>query len=196
MVTRWLRSTTFLAMAFAALAGLTLGAATTGAQGTATPDAALPRAETPHPAHIHSGTCEELGEVVYPLQEVTGVLISPEASPVPTQAVDVVASPPAEMSNEVAAESITTVDVSLDDLLASEHAINVHESPENIQNYIACGNVTGEATDGELRIELMELNESGFSGNAVLVDNDDGTTTVTVTLVEAGGEGVLATPES
>ncbi len=191
---RLLRPTPFLTTAFASMAALLFGVVAISAQGTATPEA-LPRAGEPHPAHIHTGTCDDLGEVVYPLNPVSGALISPGASPVATQAVDVPATPAVGMG-EVAAQSVTTVDVALEDILAEEHAINAHESAENIQNYIACGDVTGEPEDGELTIELEELNDSGFTGGAVLVDNGDGTTTVTVTLVEAGGEGVIGTPEA
>ena len=35
--------------------------------------------------------------------------------------------------------SVTTVEVALTDLSAGGYAINVHESAENIGNYIACG---------------------------------------------------------
>ena len=37
--------------------------------------------------------------------------------------------------------SMTTVDASLADLLGGERAIVVHESDENIGNYILCGDV-------------------------------------------------------
>ena len=37
--------------------------------------------------------------------------------------------------------SQTLVDATLDDLLAQPYAINVHESQDNIQNYIACGDL-------------------------------------------------------
>ncbi len=191
MSKRWLKSISFITTLFASVAILLFGAAAISAQGTATPEA-LPRAEGAYPAHIHLGTCDELGEVVYPLTEVTGVLISPGASPVATQVIEVAASPPAE-TGEVAAQSITDVDVALDDIIAEDHAINVHESAENIQNYIACGDVTGEVEDGELTIELEELNDSGFTGGAVLTDNGDGTTTVTVTLVDTNDEA-MGTP--
>jgi len=96
----------------------------------------------------------------------------------------------------VAAQSITDVDVALEDILADDHAINVHESVENIQNYIACGDVTGEVEDGELAIELQELNDSGITGGALLTDNGDGTTTVTVTLVDVNDAEAMGTPES
>lgn len=157
---------------------------------------------TAHPAHIHSGTCEELGDVVFPLNDVAplGVDVAPASTP------DAMAASPeagvdgtpvaadAAGAGEVVAESTTEVEASLDDILAAEHAINVHERAENIQNYIACGNLTGPATDGELLVELQELNDSEFTGEAHLVDNGDGATTVTVTLMTTGDAS--GTPES
>lgn len=156
----------------------------------------------PFPAHIHSGTCEELGDVVFPLLDLEpfGNQGSPVASPSLALAATPAASPvPAspvgtpEAANEVLAQSSTEVAASLDDILAAEHAINVHESAENIQNYVACGDLTGTATDGQLTIELQELNESLLVGDAVLVDNGDGTTTVTVRVMVPEGTGDLGT---
>jgi Cu/Zn superoxide dismutase len=68
-------------------------------------------ADTPQPAHIHSGTCAELGDVVHPLTNVEG------------------------------GASETTVAAPLADLQAAAFAINVHESEEAIQNYVACGEI-------------------------------------------------------
>jgi Cu/Zn superoxide dismutase len=68
-------------------------------------------ADTPQPAHIHSGTCAELGDVVHPLANVEG------------------------------GASETTVAAPLADLQAAAFAINVHESEEAIQNYVACGDL-------------------------------------------------------
>ena len=82
---------------------------------------------------------------------------------------------------------------SLDDLLGAEYAINAHESVDNIQNYIACGDLTGSPTDGMLEIDLAEQNGSGLSGKAVLQDNGDGTTTVTVWLMHSN---MMGTPEA
>lgn len=143
----------------------------------------------PFPAHIHSGTCDELGDVVFPLADLApfGNQASPMASPSLAVASTPVASPVAATpvgspaaEQEVLAESSTEVAGSLDEILAAEHAINVHESAENIQNYVSCGDLTGTATDGMLHIELQELNESFLVGQADLMDNGDGTTTVTV----------------
>ena len=135
---------------------------------------------TAHPAHIHSGTCDTLGDIVFPLNDV----ISGDSASTP------VATPSLAMASTPVAgstlQSTTTVDAALDDIISGGHAINVHESVERIDVYIACGDVTGEATDGMLTVELQELNESGFSGEAMLTDNGDGTTTVEIHLMQTG----------
>jgi len=160
---------TFLAVGTGGIVAGTVGLRSGLSQG-ATPTS-LP--EALHPAHIHAGTCDELGDVVYPLNDVASLVA--DATPAAVAGAD-----------EAIAQSTTTVDASLDDLLAAEHAINVHESAETIGTYIACGNLTGPATDGELMVDLEELNGSGYTGEAHLVDNGDGTTTVTVTLMSTG----------
>jgi len=139
-------------------------------------------AGTAHPAHIHSGTCDTLGDVVFPLMDVT----LPERT---------MASPEATPDIDLVAESVTTVEVALDDILAAEHAINVHLSAEEIGTYIACGDITGEPADGMLDVDLEELNGSGYTGQATLVDNDGETTTVTVTIIQTAQQGTpVATP--
>lgn len=138
-----------------------------------------------HPAHIHTGTCDTLGDVVYPLNEVAlpgRTVATPE---------DVVSSTPVAVN--LVAESITTVDAPLEDLLATEHAIDVHLSADEIGTYIACGDITGDPVDGLLDVELMELNDSGYMGQATLVDNDGESTSVTVTIMETG---MMGTPEA
>ena len=154
-----------------ALAGIQAVAA----QDTATP-AALPAGATARPAHVHLGTCDDLGEIAYPLNDVT---------PVETTAGE---------SVQPDGQTTTSVDATLDDLLAADHAINVHESAENIGVYIACGEITGEPASGQLSIALRELNDSGVVGEAVLEDAGDGTTTVSITLAAAESAPALATP--
>jgi len=66
------------------------------------------------PAHIHKGSCEKLD---------------------PT---------PAYGLNDVrAGTSTSTVDVKLDDLINETVVINVHESTENVERYVACGVISG-----------------------------------------------------
>lgn len=128
-----------------------------------------------HPAHIHQGTCDTLDpNPAFPLSNVSGDFLNGDT---PTVGDEVGAS---EESLTVEG-STTTVEVSLDELLASEYAINVHESAENAQNYIACGNVSGHMTGDFLVVGLAELNDSGYSGVAFLTPGD-GTTTVSVYL--------------
>ncbi len=65
-----------------------------------------------HPAHIHQGTCANLNPAPqYPLTDV------------------------------VDGVSVTTVAAQLTQILSSPHAVNVHQSPQNIQMYIACGDI-------------------------------------------------------
>ncbi len=154
--------------AVAALAALSLLAPVAIAQ---TPVAG----DGPHPAHIHTGTCAELGEVVLPLTEV--------------------AAPDGEQSGAESALPIktshTVVEAPLEEIIAGGHAINVHLSAEEIGEYIACGDiggvVTAEDEDGEmeLTIALGELNGSGHVGVAWLGANGD-QTEVSVTLIEPG----------
>jgi hypothetical protein len=169
-----------------------------------------------HPAHIHSGTCDTLGDVVFPLENLTGEgmmgtpmagegMMGTPAGEGSTESADASGTPAAGMEMEgeeemgqVVAMSTTDVQASLDDILAAEHAINVHESEEAIEVYIACGEITGTAENGELEVYLNELNDSGYTGEAILRDNGDGTTTVDVMLMQSGEmEGMAeATPSS
>jgi plastocyanin len=126
--------------------------------------------DAPHPAHIHSGTCDNLGDIVAPLSDVTE-LTAGESFGVPTAV--------------LVKQSETDVALPLGDILSAPHAINVHESAEAIQNYIACGDIGGRVIDGDLVIGLRELNDSGHHGVAVLEGDDDGTD-VKVYLAEEG----------
>ncbi len=164
------RSTRALSILTAALL-LTLGVvlAPTGASAQ---DAAM----SAHPAHVHAGTCAELGDVVFPLSDVGSSLMMDGT---PMAMGDMMGA-----TDAIAVEwSVTSVAAPLADIVAGGHAINVHESAENIGNYIACGNIGGTMMgDSDLAIGLGTLNDSGYSGIARLHDNGDGTTTVTVYL--------------
>jgi plastocyanin len=127
-------------------------------------------ADAPHPGHIHSGSCDNLGDIVAPLTDVTELTAG-----------EVFGAGSAILVKE----SQTDVALPLGDILSAPHAINVHESAEAIQNYIACGDIGGRVIDGDLVIGLRELNDSGHHGVAVLEDDDDGTD-VTLYLAEEG----------
>ncbi|MCL4398028.1 hypothetical protein M1403_03335 [Patescibacteria group bacterium] len=67
---------------------------------------------TPQPAHIHIGVCPNPGAVKYPLSDV------------------------------VSGQSTTVINATLEDFKNMEPlAINVHQSPNDIQTYVACGDI-------------------------------------------------------
>src|SRR5262249_3362375 len=70
----------------------------------------------------------------------------------------------------------------------------VHESKDQIQVYIACGNIGGNPTNGDLVIGLEERSNSGYTGIAVLHPRED-TVVVTVYLSE-GLAGEAESPEA
>ena len=182
---------------FALVLALVGGSAAVSGQGT---PGASPAASTGpvHPAHIHAGACPEPGDVVFPLENVVELDHSGMATP------DAMSSPmadagmsgtPMAADSMIALGSTTVVEASLDDILGAEHAINVHQSPEELAVYVACGDITGEAENGELVVELGQLNDSGVEGQATLTDNGDGTTTVVLELHHVG-MSMEGTPES
>ncbi len=150
----------FAALAMAGPAGL-----------AQTPVASPVSGEPSHPAHIHTGTCDTLGDVVVPLtnlEPMAGEAVGPDSA----HSVDV---------------SRTMVDLPLDDIIAGGHAINVHLSDEEIGTYIACGDIGGVLEDEggrtHLIIGLGELNDSGHTGVAWLgADGDQ--TEVVIQLIE------------
>lgn len=158
---------------------LVLAAATAMSASLGAPVRAQNAGEAPHPIHIHTGTCDNLGDVVFPLTDVklntAGETFGSPAIPVE--------------------ESETEVAVTLNDLLSSPHAINIHESTDAIQNYIACGNIGGRVVDGDLEIGLREVNGSGHYGVAKL-DGDDDHVEVEIYLAwdseQAGGDKAAA----
>ena len=83
------------------------------------------------PAHIHKGSCDKLD---------------------PTPAYG--------LSDVKAGKSTSTVDVKLDDLIDDAVVINVHESAENVERYVACGIVS--SGDGEGYDPLGHDKESDY----------------------------------
>ena len=142
-----------------------------------------------HPAHIHSGSCAELGEVVFPLTDVA----LPEGEMMG-----------AEGGHPVEISDTNLPDVPLQTILDGQHAVNIHLSADEIGTYIACGNIGGivnsrENGEGqEISVGLADLNESGYVGVAWLGDDGNGGTNVGLTLVNLdemrGNSGMAATP--
>jgi hypothetical protein len=163
--------------AFIAVASLAMLVPTGFAQtpvGEATPVGDMMGMEAPHPAHIHTGTCDTLGDVLVPLTDVADAASMGERS--------------GPESAHHAKMSYTVVDLPLRDIIDGGHAINVHQSADAIDVYIACGDIGGVVTtdeDGaeELIVVLGELNDSGHVGVAWL-GAKGGQTEVAVFLIE------------
>jgi hypothetical protein len=128
---------------------------------------ATPEAEdilAARPAHIHTGTCDEVGEVVAPLTDLGGAIggdrVGQVRRAIPAQS------------------SFTSVPLTLDAILGADHVVNVHLSAEEIGTYIACGEIGGRLSpEGAVIIGLRELNNSGFTGIAYLAPGADGAST-------------------
>ncbi|HET7094732.1 MAG TPA: hypothetical protein VFI22_14670 [Thermomicrobiales bacterium] len=158
------------------------------------------------PNHIHNGTCAALGEIVVPLAPLThpgaGAMGGAMASPMAGMAM---ATPMASatMGKEILVlAGVTKAPMSLNDILASPHAIQIHNA-QDLTKYLACGDLVGTPTDqGDLFVGLGEQNGSGLSGIAWLHDDGSGSgTTVTVMVAEFGSHvegmgGAMATPSA
>jgi len=168
---RWV---TIVVAATAMIGLITAGGPAAVAQ-DATPQAE--QGQIPRPAHIHVNDCANIGDVVAPLNDLTA----------PTgQRVGVRRAFEAE-------SSFTTVPMTLDQILASDHSLNVHMSADQMNVYIACGDLGGVLTpDGALVIGLAEQNNSGYTGIAYLSPGSDGASTdvsVFIAPVVGGGRG-------
>ena len=83
----------------------------------------------PRPAHIHTGNCDEIGEVVAPLTDLTGASGGDRVG---------------QARRAIPAESsFTSVPLPLDAMLGDDHVVNVHLSADKIDTYIACGEIGG-----------------------------------------------------
>lgn len=143
------------------------------------PSAQAQEASPSRPSHIHVGDCDELGEVIQPLTLLT----------VPTGEV-------LGNSDAVVAEAaFTIIPQTLDALLASDHALKVHLSREQIQVYLACGDIGGSVdANGALIVGMKEVAGSGYAGIAYLQPAAGGGTSVSVMIARVlpGGEGAAA----
>jgi hypothetical protein len=109
---------------------------------------------------IHEGVCGavEPGAVVVELTDLT----APDTDAM--MDVDVI----------VAETSSTVIDLTLDELMASEHAIIAY-SDDDARTPVACTVIGGELNDnGELVLGLQEVDDSGFAGIVYLRDSDQG----------------------
>jgi hypothetical protein len=137
---------------------------------------ALAHEEHGHPTRIHEGTCEALGPVAFRLNGVGGS-VDVDNAPVAT---------PTAVNSDSAHQvlvSETTIDGTVEDLLASELAVMIYESDEAM-DAVACGNVGGALNGNTLVTGLAEAKVPGHIGFALF--RSEGNQTVVLVLLGHG----------
>lgn len=120
-----------------------------------------------HPARIHEGTCDDLGRVAYRLNGV-GANVDLDGAPLATpEAIN-------PRTSYQIMTSETTIDWQIAGLLASDHAVMIYESDDNM-NAIACGNIGGAMDGDRLITGLAEARIPGHLGFALFQPEADGT---------------------
>jgi len=131
-----------------------------------------------HPAHIHVGSCSNLDpNPMAPFNDV-GPQMKDDKLPTSEDMKGSLTAAPVEYSQT------EDVEASFDDILAEAHALNVHESAQNAENYIACGDIGGAVIDDTVTIGLQEQNGSGYTGVAIIEKDGDDHVKVTVYLTK------------
>jgi plastocyanin len=136
-------------------------------------------------AHIHAGTCDELGIVVYSFPNLKTYRLDE-----------------GEEAGLGAIELITgTTQTPLSGLFGEPFSVHVHESAQNKQTYIACSEIGSRPGDpwsenDGLTLRAVEQNGSGYSGFTTLRPTADGGTQVTIAIAasSAATEAAAAQP--
>ena len=130
-----------------------------------------------HPARIVAGSCEEPGEIVAVLSDVSPETKVDAAAPAGAQTFVQALDVPVKAS-------FTTVSMALADIVARGHALIVHAGAGDPETSLACGDIGGFALDTtDLQVGLGETGGSGTAAISWLHDNGDGTTTVSIVIL-------------
>src|SRR5215213_11331848 len=155
------------------------------ASATAGPSGNLEPVEPSRLAHIHAGTCDELGIVVYSFPDLKTYRLDE-----------------GDQSGIGAVELITgTTKTPLSELFGEPFSVHVHESAQNKQTYIACSDIGSKPADpwsesDGLTLRAVEQKGSGYSGFTTLRPTADGGTQVTMAIAasSAATEAAAAQP--
>jgi len=131
---------------------------------------------TPHPAAVQRGPCPGIGALVAPLGDVSSRLLVDGVATF-TEPVGPAGAIPVQ-------SSVTTIPTAYADLVTADHHIVVLASADEPTTPILCGDIGGmQMGPTDLAIGLGALGESGFTGIAMLHDDGDGSTRVSVYIV-------------
>lgn len=134
------------------------------------PSGNLQPVENSRLAHIHAGTCADLGIVIYSLPDIRTYRVEEDDSGV--GAIELIQG---------------TANVPLIDLFGEPFSVHIHESAQTKQVYIACSDIGAQPppewteADG-LVLAATEQNDSGFSGFTTLKPAPNGGTAISVAL--------------
>lgn len=137
-------------------------------------------------AGIHEGTCASPGAMI---EDIDDLEIDDDRR-TPTIAGTAVAGPVYEEDEDL--------DVSLETLTGAPHVVLVRASDDSSAPAVACGEITGEPTNGTLRVPLAEVDGSGITGVATFRpdddDDDDDDDELEVLIQVHRGGGMASTP--
>jgi hypothetical protein len=81
-------------------------------------------------------------------------------------------------------QSSGPIDLALDDLANDEHVVAVHASDEEFGTIVACGQIAGVKEEGKLVIALAPVGENTVVGIAILEEDGDDQTQLTVYVLD------------
>jgi hypothetical protein len=169
--------------AFALVPGMLLG-------GSALAQDATP-ASTPlgpsegYPVAIHQGSCDDLtAEPSFEIANAVTVGVGGEGE------VETVGG---SEGAPIITDATATVDSSLNDIAEQGSAVAVHASEDEYDTIVACGNVAGIKEEGKVVIPINSGENSTVVGVAILEEDGDDKTNVTVYLFDTRDEQA-ATP--
>jgi len=172
------------------LAVLLASTAASGAAQEATADATPGGPSEGYPVAIHEGSCDQ------PTTEPAWEIGNAVTFGVDQDQPDVIGS---AVTRIVAATS-SDLDFSLDSANDTDYVIAIHASPEDQDTIVACGQVAGIRSEGQLVVSLAAVGESEVSGIAIFDEDSngglglsEGQTRVTVYIV-VPSDGDEATP--
>jgi plastocyanin len=141
-----------------------------------------------HPVQIRNGTCSTPGEIAFNLSPISDAGLINGTAMAQDSEIGATNELPLQQSD-------STVGVSLQDLVASDHSIQVSLTAADMDNFLVCGSIGGRMLgQADLSIGLAEANGSGYIGVANLHDNGDGTTAVWIFLAQSTAVAPQASP--
>jgi hypothetical protein len=149
-----------------------------------------------YPAAIHEGTCQQPNkEPAYKAGDVKP-FTNDDGQPIDQADYQgTLTGPPVLTTTE------TSIDAKFDDLVSKDnpHVLIVHQSADQFDTYVACGELGGPVQDDQLVVALRPMNNSGFAGTAILKKDGDKTTsnaylTEQVLALQGGKTGPTPSP--